>query len=132
MTTKATPRPVSTKPFTAIVQTWLPGSAVIQIGYPDRKGLGSTGLRFGYTAEVDVRTAEPLPGTTLPEVRVSQASIMATEPADAKTRAEVYMLACEIGAVVHRLLEEGKPMSEALAMVAEGARFTNVDWKLKL
>lgn len=128
MTTKATPRPVSTKPFTAIVRTWLPGSAVIQIGYPEKTGA----LRFGYTAEVDVRTAQPLLGGDVPEVRIQQGSIQATEPADAKTRAEVYMLACEVGAVVLRLLQEGKPMSEALALVAEGARFDNVDWKLKL
>jgi hypothetical protein len=129
VTTKATPRPVSTKPFTAIVNRWLPGSAVIELGYPEGH---NQMLRFGYTAEVTVRTNDPLLGADVPEVRVSQASIMATSPADAKTRAEVYMLACEVGAVVLRLLEEGKPMSEALAQVAEGARFDNVDWKLKL
>jgi hypothetical protein len=131
MTTKAQPRPVSTKPYQANVAHWGGPTAVITVGFPDA-GNRHDGLRFGYTAEIMIHAASPL-GHIGPDIRVSQGSIGGTPPDDAMTRAQVYMLACEIGAVLLRLMStEGKPMSEALALLAEGARFDNVDWKLKL
>lgn len=89
--------------------------AWITIGYPGEDGR----LRFGYDATLTVDADAYRYGEAHQiEVQVGQSSIQATAPADARLRAEVYMVAVQLGEAILNLLSQGRTVTEAFQAVA--------------